>query len=388
LSESVGVDSLIEWTGLNPDASHTAPKAMWLRDHEPDNYAQSRWLAPPGGYLNGWLTGQVVQDHANASSTLLYDLAAGEFSRELIGYAGLDAARLPPIRPACEVIGPLRAEAAAALDLSPGCAVAVGTGDDHAAAVGAGAVEEGTVVDVTGTAEPVAAPSARLMLDDQRLVETHAHAVDGMLLIENPGFASGASTSWWARVQGIPQSAVFELAAHAPAGSSGVVFLPTLTGSMAPRWIERMRGCFAGLGLDHDRAHLARAILEGCSFALRDIVDRFAALGLAGEELRVVGGGARSPLWLQIKADVTGRPVRAVRAEHATSAGAAMVAAVAAGWFEDLHEATARTVRLPDEPVYPQAANAEIYDDAYRTYRRLFDAVEAASDEGDRVCED
>jgi xylulokinase len=385
LSASVGADSLTAWTGLNPDASHTAPKAMWLHDHEPDNYAQSRWLAPPGGYLNGWLTGEVVQDHANASSTLLYDLAAGDFSPELIGYAGLDAARLPPIHAACEVIGPLRSDAAAALDLSPGCAVAVGTGDDHAAAVGAGAVAEGTVVDVTGTAEPVAAPSSRLMLDDQRLVETHAHAVDGMLLIENPGFASGASTNWWARVQGIPQSEVFALAALAPPGSNGALFLPTLTGSMAPRWSERMRGCFAGLGLHHDRAHLARAILEGCSFALRDVVDRFTALGLDGEELRVVGGGARSSLWLQIKADVTGRPVRAVGGEHATSAGAAMVAGVAAGWFEDLHEASARTVELPDEPVYPQPATAELYEDAYRAYRRLFDAVEAASEEERRL---
>jgi xylulokinase len=185
-----------------------------------------------------------------------------------------------------------------------------------------------------------------------------------------------------------PQSEVFAAAALAPPGSGGVLFLPTLTGSMAPRWSERMRGCYAGLGLHHDRAHLARAILEGCSFALRDIVDRFAALGLAGEELRVVGGGARSPLWLQIKADVTGRPVRAVRGEHATSAGAAMVAAVAAGWFDDLHEASARTVRLPEEPVYPQAANAEIYEDAYGAYRRLFDAVEVASAEEGRVCED
>jgi xylulokinase len=127
---------------------------------------------------------------------------------------------------------------------------------------------------------------------------------------------------------------------------------------------------------------MARAILEGCSFALRDIVDRFAAMGLAGEELRVVGGGARSREWLQIKADVTGRPVRALAGGHATSAGAAMVAGVAAGWFEDLDDAAASTVRLPGERIYPKPANAEIYEDAYRTYRRLFDALEAASEEG------
>jgi xylulokinase len=139
-----------------------------------------------------------------------------------------------------------------------------------------------------------------------------------------------------------------------------------------------MRGSFARLGLHHERAHLARAILEGCAFALRDIVDRFEAMGLGGEELRVVGGGARSPLWLQIKADVTGRPVRAVRGDHATSAGAAMLAGVAAGFFADLEEASARTVRLADEPVRPRAATSEIYEEAYGAYRRLFDGVEQA----------
>src|SRR5206468_8001702 len=132
-------------------------------------------------------------------------------------------------------------------------------------------------------------------------------------------FVSGGSTSWWASAQGMSQGELFAVAALAPPGSDGALFLPTLTGATAPRWNARMRGCFAGLGLHHGRAHLARAILEGCAFALRDIVDRFQAMGLGGEELRVVGGGARSTLWLQIKADVTGHPVRAVRGDHATS---------------------------------------------------------------------
>jgi xylulokinase len=378
LSAAVGEDELIIRTGLNPDASHTAPKAMWLREEEPEHYRATRWLAPVGGHLVGWLTGEVVQDPANASSTLLYDLRSGDWDLELVAQAGLDAGKLPPILPAVEVIGPLRTEAAEALGLSTNCRVAVGTGDEHGAALGAGAVGPGVVVDVTGTAEPVAAPSNELVLDDERLVETHAHAVAGMLLIENPGFVSGGSTSWWASAQGVPQSEVFVQAALAPPGSEGALFLPTLSGAWAPRWNGRMRGSFAGLGLHHDRTHLARAVLEGCAFALRDIVDRFDAMGLGSEELRVVGGGARSPLWLQIKADVTGRPVRPVRGDHATSAGAAMLAGVAAGWFADLDEAAARTVRLANEPVYPNAATAEVYEEAYGAYRRLFDGVEQA----------
>jgi xylulokinase len=378
LSEAVGETELIARTGLNPDASHTAPKAMWLRDEEPEHYRTARWLAPVGGHLAGWLTGEVVQDPANASCTLLYDLQSGDWDLGLVECAGLDAAKLPPILPAAEVIGPLRPHAAEALGLSTRCRVAVGTGDEHGAALGAGAVAPGVVVDVTGTAEPVAVPSTDLVLDDLRLVETHAHAVADMLLIENPGFVSGGSTSWWAKAQCIPQSEVFAHAALAPPGSEGALFLPTLSGATAPRWNDRMRGSFAGLGLHHDRGHLARAILEGCAFALRDIVDRFEAMGLGGDELRVVGGGARSALWLQIKADVTGHPVRAVQGDHATSAGAAMLAAIAAGVFGDLQTAAAQTVRLADEPVLPQDATAEVYEDAYRAYRRLFDGVEHA----------
>jgi xylulokinase len=378
LSEAVGEDELIARTGLNPDASHTAPKAMWVRDEEPGHYRAARWLAPVGGHLNGWLTGTVVQDPANASSTLLYDLRSGGWDLELVEQAGLDPAKLPPIRPAAEIIGSLRPRAADALGLSPRCLVAVGTGDEHGAALGAGAVSPGVIVDVTGTAEPVAVPSRELVLDEERLVETHAHAVPNMLLIENPGFVSGGSTSWWARAQCLPQSEVFAQAALAPPGSDGALFLPTLSGATAPRWNDRMRGSFAGLGLNHDRAHLARAILEGCAFALRDIVDRFEAMGLGGEELRVVGGGARSELWLQIKADVTGRPVRAVQGDHATSAGAAMLAAVAAGWFADLDEAAEAAVRLAGAPVWPRAATAEVYEEGYLAYRRLFDGVERA----------
>ncbi len=378
LSEAIGEAELIERTGLNPDASHTASKAMWLRDEEPENYAAARWLAPVGGYLNGWLTGNVVQDPANASSTLLYDLRSGAWDPQLAQQAGLEPAKLPPIVGAQEIIGSLRPSVAAALGLSPGCLVAAGTGDEHGAALGAGAVIPGVMVDVTGTAEPVAVPSDELVLDDARLVETHAHAVPDMFLVENPGFVSGGSTSWWARAQRQPQSEVFAQAALAPPGSDGALFLPTLSGATAPRWNDRMRGSFAGLGLNHDRAHMARAILEGCAFALRDIVDRFEAMGLGGEELRVVGGGARSELWLQIKADVTGRPVRAVRGDHATSAGAAMLAAVAAGWFADLEEAAARTVRLADAPVWPRPATADVYEEAYCAYRRLFDGVERA----------
>jgi xylulokinase len=355
LATAAGDERLHRLTGLNPDSSHSGPKAMWLRDHEPDVYRSARWLASVGAYLNGWLTGETVHDHANASSSLLYDLEARDWSGELVEAAGLEARHLPGIAPAHAVIGRLRGEAAEQL----------------------GAVGPGVLVDVTGTAEPVAIPATTVIIDDERLVETHAHAVDGTLLVENPGFVSGGSTRWLSEVTGRTQGDLFSAAAEAPAGSDEVIFVPALSGSMAPRWDDDIRGCFARLGLGHGVAHLSRAVLEGCAYALRDIVDRLDALGVGGEEIRVVGGGARSTLWLQIKADVTGRPTRRVLGDCATSTGAAMLAGVAAGAFADLEAAVGACVELDPVPVLPDAGTAAVYEESYAAYRSLFDAVQA-----------
>ena len=379
LADEVGVDWLFATTGLNADASHIAPKIMWLRDCEPETYRATAVMASVGGYLLGWLTGLIAQDHANASSTLLYDIRRRAWSETLLGAAGIDPAALPRIRPSHEIAERLRADAAQRLGLTTRCEVVVGTGDEHAASLGAGAVSQGTITDVTGTAEPVTAVAAEIVFDPERLVETHAHAVDGAWLIENPGFVSGGSTLWLAEnVLGVRQGELFDVAAAAPAGSDGVLFLPTLCGATAPRWNDRVRGVFAGLSLNHGGGHLARAVLEGCAFALRDIVVRLDAMGLGGPEIRVVGGGARSPLWMQIKADVTGRPVRAVLASEPTALGAAILAGVGCGLFADAADAVARVVALAPEPLLPRPDAVAVYDEAYQKYLTLFDAVEVA----------
>ena len=376
LAERVGADRLRAITGLNPDSSHSAPKAMWLRDSEPDRYREARWLSSVSAYLNGWLTGNTVHDHANASSSLVYDLGSRGWSQELIEAAGLDDDRLPGIAASHEPIGVLRPQIAAALGLGEQTVVVCGTGDDHAGTLGAGAAGPGALVDVTGTAEPVTAPTDRLVIDEEGLVETHAHAADGVILLENPGFVSGGSTAWLAEITGRPQHELLAAARSAPVGSGGIFFLPALSGSMAPRWNEAMRGSFAGLSLGSDVAHLARATVEGCAFALRDVVDRLESLGVDASELRVVGGGARSDLWLQIKADVTGRPVRRILGDCATSTGAAMLAGVASDVFADLGEAVSRAVELDPETIDPEPDAVRAYAELYAGYRSLFDSVE------------
>lgn len=379
LAAKLGTETIFATTGLNTDSSHIAPKIMWLRDHEPQTYRAAAAFPPAGGYLLGWLTGTIAQDHANASSTLLYDVKAGAWDEAMLHASGIDPAVLAPIRPAAEIAGTLTAQAADALGLTTRCAAVVGTGDEHGACVGAGAITPGLVADVTGTAEPVAVTAPGPVFDSEHVVETHAHAITGLILVENPGFVSGGCTLWWGEtILGTDQAGLFARAAQAPAGADGVLFLPALSGATVPRWNDRMRGVFAGLSMNHGPGELARAVIEGCAFALRDVLGRLDALGLSGEEIRVVGGGARSELWLQVKADVTGRIVQPVLSAEPTAAGAAVLAGLAAGAFDGPADAVARTVRLAPRAYRPDPRTREVYEQRYAQYRALYDGAEAA----------
>jgi len=379
LTGKLTAETIFQLSGLNADSSHSAPKMMWLRDAEPETFKAAALLPPVAGYLLGWLAGIAAQDHANASSSLLYDVRARGWSDRLLAAADIDPRLLAPIRPAHEAAGPLTAAAAEELGLTTACIAVTGTGDDHAAALGAGVVGRGAIADVTGTAEPVAVATAEPVFDDLRLVETHAHAADGTLLVENPGFVSGGSVMWLARVLGGTQGDVFEWAAAAPAGAAEVLFVPALSGATAPRWNDEMRGGFAGLSMNHGREHLARAVIEGCVFALRDITDRLSAIGLGGEEIRVVGGGGRSQLWMQAKADITGLPARPVEDAEPTALGAAMLAEVCAGNFADVAAAAGQMPVLAARCYEPDPRTETVYQEAYMRYRRLFDALEEAA---------
>ncbi len=218
LVAAVGEDMLAERTGLVADASHSAPKMMWIRDHEPPVWQHTATLAPVGSYLLHHLTGSHAQDAANASSTMVYDVTRGDFDESSCTAAELDPSMFAPVRPSTDVVGTLLPDVASEFGLPASCAVVVGTGDEHAASVGAGAIEAGVVVDVTGTAEPVTTVSEAPVRDPLGLVETHGHAVPGSWLIENPGFVSGGSTLWLAGLLGVPQAEVFPLALSGATG--------------------------------------------------------------------------------------------------------------------------------------------------------------------------
>lgn len=374
LRDRLSAGELREVTGLNLDASHVAPKILWLRAECPDLVSRTRAYLLPGSYLVAALTGELAVDHANASSTLLYDIRARAWSPRLLEITGLDERALAPIHAAHATIGTLRPEAATDLGLTEACRVVVGTGDEHGASLAAGAIRDDIVCDITGTAEPVCVGTTRFVVDPTGLLETHAHADDRAWLIENPGFVSGGSVRWFLDlVEGDERR--MDGAAGVPPGSDGITFLPTMSGATTPTWNEHARGVLAGFGLNHGQPHLARALLEGCTFALRDLVDRFAELGLGGSELRVVGGGARNELWLQMKADVTGRVVRVLATDEATAMGAAQLAAIGTGFFRGVDEAVEAMTALAPRAYEPDESTRAAYDEAYGRYRELFAAA-------------
>ncbi len=373
LRDKVGAERIFDITGLNCNASHTAPKMMWLRDQLGTPVAK---FLPVGSFVNSWLTGVVAQDPANASSTMLYDVAERKWADELVDASELDPRTFPEVAGSTEVLGSIRPELADEVGLARDIEILTGTGDDHASAIGAGAVLTGIVADVTGTAEPIGMTTETPIFDPDHLVETHVHAMPDRWFIENPGFVSGGSVRWIAGLLGIDDSEVFDLAAEAPPASKGFTFIPALSGAMTPRWNDHMLGGLAGASMDQGRADLCRAVIEGCSFALRDIVDRLAGLGLRVDGLRVTGGGARSNLWLQIKADVTGVPVRAVAGEGAAM-GAVCLASVAAGWFDNIEAASQSLVEVGPEIFEPETGLSGVYEAGYQRYRQVFDALES-----------
>lgn len=371
IESALGSNRVFALTGLNCDPSHTAPKMMWLRETLKES--PTHFLCPTT-VVTSWLTGELAQDAANASSTMLFDVSTRQWSDELLSVCDIGTSQLPPVVRATDVLGTVRPSLADDLGLSPKCQVIVGTGDDFASTIAARVTQPGVIVDITGTAEPIGAISLTPVFDEEQLVETHAHAIDGQWLIENPGFASGGSTMWIASLLGIAQSAVFDHAAKSVPGANGVQFIPALSGSMSPRWDARARGSFTGLAMDTSPFDLCRAVIEGCCYAMRAVVDRLGALELASEDIHVVGGGARSQLWLQTKATVTGRRVRPFPAAG-TEFGAASLGGCAAGWYDDI--VSAAEVMTPNgEPVVdPDQSLRGLFDDGYDRHSATYDLL-------------
>ncbi|MCG8420457.1 MAG: hypothetical protein MJE77_21190 [Proteobacteria bacterium] len=372
-SNGLGVGEFMRRTGVVADATHMAAKIRWLKRHAD---AAARYHQPVS-YLVEQLTGAYVFDHGLASTTMLYALDTRDFDSELLDMFEIDRAELPAIAHASDRAGTLSDTGAALTGLRPGTPVAVGTGDDFATPLGAGLVSPGRMACVLGTGEVVGALSHDAVFDPGGLVETHCYANDDFF-IENPGWLSGGAMSWLREIVGVGDFDALDAAASSvPPGSDDLLFLPALSGAMAPEWIPTARGCFYGLTTAHGRGHLARAVMEGCAFAMLDVVERLIALDVSVQSILLMGGGARSRLWAEIRSYVTGLPVERVRRVDTCPVGAAMLAAVAAGISNDLEQCAELVANEPDcrDVLAGEPEPYAIYRESYQRYQLLFEQL-------------
>lgn len=360
-------------TGINVDPSHMAAKIRWLRRHDRGARGATRFHQPVS-YLVARLTGEHVFDHALASTTMLYGLARRDYDPDLLDRFEIDRAWLPAIADAAACAGRLHGGGGALTGLREGVAVAVGTGDDFSTPLGAGLVAPGRVACVLGTAEVVGALDSIARIDPEGLIETHGYAND-TFFHENPGWLSGGALAWFTKVFRLEDVTELDrLAARAGPGAGGVLFFPALSGAMAPEWNAAARGAFYGLTPAHDAAHMARAVLEGCTFAMRDVIARLRDMGVKMDALLLLGGGAKSAVWSRIRADATGLAAEVPDRVDTSPLGTAMLAAVAGGLQPNL-SACAALVGASGKRVEPNRAARPAYDEAYAGYRRLFDSL-------------
>jgi xylulokinase len=371
IEERIGFDELVALTGNRALPGFTAPKLVWLARHEPEVYARIAHVLLPKDYVRLRLCGEHATDVADASGTLLFDVAARRWSARVVEALDVDPAWLPRA---------LESPAVSGLD-PRGVPVAAGAGDQAAGAVGVGVDRAGGAISVVlGTSGVVFAAADAFAPDPQARVHAFCHAVPGAWHAMGV-MLSAAGSLRWLRDAVSPGGDVGTLVSEARSwepGVEGLTFLPYLAGERTPHADPSARGAFVGLSLRHDRGALVRAVLEGVAFGLRDGLDLVSSISGPPAVGRVSGGGARSRLWLEILASVLELPLQRTAVDEGASFGAALLGGVAAGVFPDVHEAVAACVR-PGEIVEPVQEWIEPYREARERFRALYPALHPRS---------
>jgi xylulokinase len=376
----VGRSRLIAVTGNDALTGFTAPKVLWVRRHEPDVYARAAHILLPKDYIRYRLTDDFAMDKADGSGTLLFDLAARDWSPEMTAALDIPRSWLPPTHEGPEITGIISAEAAALTGLAEGAPVMAGGGDQAAQAVGVGAIEPGMAAVTLGTSGVVFAATSTPLFEPEGRLHAFCHAVPGRWHLMGVMLSAAGSLQWLrdTLAPGVGFDALMEEAAQASAGSEGLLFLPYLSGERTPHPDPLARGAWVGLTLRHTRAHMVRAVLEGVAFGLRDGFTLLAQVGL-GEmaRARVSGGGARSPLWRTILASVLAIPLESVAASEGAAYGAALLAGVGVGVWPDVAAACAATIQ-PGEITTPNGDWQTEYERLYPIYQSLYPALKPA----------
>jgi xylulokinase len=357
-----------------PAAGFMATTALWLQQNQPETLQQMRVCMLPKDYLRLKLTGTIGTDYSDAASSWLFDVVAGQWARDVVEQCGLTMEQMPPLSASHQVVGTLTAKAADELGLPPNIPVATGSADLPAQALGHGITAPGTVLVTVGTGGQVFTPLDAPNVDVNNRYYVFNHNVPDMWYAQAAILAGGLSLRWLRDLLGMQTDLdayerLSTLAGDVPAGAEGLVFLPYLAGERSPHMDAAASGLFLGLRLEHEAGHLARAVMEGVGFALKDCL---ALVGADAKQIVLSGGAAKSPVWRQLLADIWNVRVQVadVNAPHACI-GAAILAGVGGGVFSDIGDAVQR---LPQSEtvIVPQKDNAAFYTERYALYQRLY----------------
>lgn len=375
LNTVIGKHKLSEYTANIAFAGFTAPKILWMAKNEPENFKKIKKIMLPKDYLAYKLSGQFCTDVSDASGMLLMDVKNRCWSKEMLEICGISEEQLPRLCESYEVVGTLKSDIASLLGLSDRVKIIAGAGDNAAAAIGTGTVEEGECNISLGTSGTVFISSKKFRVDEFNALHSFAHA-DGNYHLMGCMLSAASCNKWWC--EDILGSDDFELEQRAikSLGDNKVFFLPYLMGERSPHNDPNARGVFIGMSMDTERADMTLAVMEGVAFALRDSFEIAKKLGIKIERTKICGGGAKSELWKKIIANVLNVKVDIISNEEGPALGGAMLAAVGCGEYPDVKSAVARLVKTVDT-VEPQAELVEKYEKNYQKFKSIYPAVKS-----------
>ena len=383
----LGRSHLIEITGNDALTGFTAPKILWVQENEPEVYKKTRHILLPKDYVRYKLTGAFAVDRADGAGMILIDIKTRDWSPEMLKALGIPGEWLPKTYEGPEVTGTVTAEAAALTGLKAGTPVIAGGGDQAAQAVGVGAVKPGIVALTLGTSGVVFATTDQPFIEPDGRLHAFCHSVPGRWHLMGVMLSAAGSLRWYRDTvaPGMDYDSLLAPAKDIPPCSEGLLFLPYLTGERTPHPDPLARGGFAGLTIRHGLPHMTRSVLEGVAFGLRDSFELMKSAGLASiYQVRVSGGGARSPLWRQILADVFNAELITVNTTEGAAYGAALLAGVGTGVWNDVDSACQATVKQTGSTT-PNGEDVKRYEAGYALYRELYPALKNISHQLSKV---
>ena len=377
LNEKIGKEKLSSYTGNIAFAGFTAPKILWIKNNEPENFKKIRKIMLPKDYLVYKLTGAFATDYSDASGMLLLDVKNKRWSEEMLDICGVRSEQLPTLHESYEAVGDLKSEIKEELNIKGEAIVAAGAGDNAAAAVGTGAVGPSKCNLSLGTSGTIFITSDKFLVDPNNSLHSFCHA-DGAFHLMGCMLSAASCNKWFMDEILREKDYAKEQSEITALGDNKVFFLPYLMGERSPHNDPLVRAMFYGMSLDTKRSQMYQSVLEGVAYGLRDSLEVVRGMGLEIKSATLCGGGAKSPLWRAILSNVLKLELKIPSNEDGPALGGAILAAVAAGCFKDLSEAAGKIVRIK-ETVAPKGELMTKYDEGYAFFRKLYPAVKGLS---------